>query len=227
VRLADTLVDDYDVIEFLHFLTDRCVELGAVDEAAVMLAAPGGQLQAVASSSERSWMLELFELQNQDGPCLDAFRTGTVVTAVDLNVEHDRWPVFVPRALSLGLRAVHSVPLRLRDRVIGALNLLRVDTGALSEADQRLLRAMSDIATIGVLQERTVNETVNLALGLRTALTSRVRIEQAKSILAERYGVSIDEAFELLRTHARSHHLRLTEVASGVADRSIRISLDR
>src|SRR3954467_14506223 len=113
VRLSDTLVADYDIIEFLQFLTERCVELVEVDEAAVMLASPSGHLQAVASSSERSRLLELFELQNQDGPCLDAYRAGTVISAADLTQDGDQWPAFAPRALEVGFRSVHSVPLRL------------------------------------------------------------------------------------------------------------------
>lgn len=221
VRLADTLVEDYDVIEFLQYLTDRCVELGDVDEAAVMLAAPTGHLQAVASSSERSHMLELFELQNEDGPCLEAFRTGGVVSSDDLVTDGSRWPRFTPQALANGIRSVHSVPLRLRSQVIGTLNLLRVDQGSVPEADARLLQALSDIATIGVLQERLVSESSVVASGLRTALTSRVRIEQAKGILAERFRISIDDAFQMLRDHARHNGLRLTEVAVGVAARTI------
>src|SRR3954447_7562193 len=203
VRLSDTLVADYDIIEFLQFLTQACVELTDVDEAAVMLASPSGHLQAVASSSERSRLLELFELQNEDGPCLDAYRTGVVVSVADLTREGERWRSFGPRALEVGFTAVHSVPLRLRGDVIGALNLLRADPGELTASDAKLVRALADIATVGVLHERIVTQSVATASGLQTALNSRVRIEQAKGILAERAGLTVDEAFELLRKFAR------------------------
>jgi len=226
VRLSDTLVADYDIIEFLQFLTERCVELVEVDEAAVMLASPSGHLQAVASSSERSRLLELFELQNEDGPCLDAYRTGVVVSVADLTREGERWPSFGPRALEVGFTAVHSVPLRLRGDVIGALNLLRAGPGELDAADAKLVRALADIATVGVLHERIVTQSVATASGLQTALNSRVRIEQAKGILAERADVTIDEAFELLRKYARSNSQKLTEVAAGVVHHSIEIPRD-
>jgi transcriptional regulator with GAF, ATPase, and Fis domain len=225
VHLSDTLVADYDVIEFLQYLTEACVDLTDVDEAAVMLASPSGHLQAVASSSERSRLLELFELQNKDGPCLDAYRTSEVVSARDLADEADRWPTFAPQAVSVGFSAVHSVPLTLRDDVIGALNLLRFSAGDLVVADAKLVRALADIATVGVLHERIVSRTVTTATGLQTALTSRVRIEQAKGILAERRALSVDDAFELMRTFARRSGRKLSDVAQGVVERTIDIPI--
>ncbi|MCU1388302.1 MAG: hypothetical protein JWL72_1640 [Ilumatobacteraceae bacterium] len=223
VHLSDTLVDDYDVIEFLTYLAEQCCDLSVADEAAVMLAAPSGHLHAVASSSERSRMLELFELQNQDGPCLDAYRSGVVVASGNLEAEPQRWPIFIPQALKVGYRAVHSVPLKLRNEVIGALNLLRLGVGTFPDADARLVGALSDIATVGVLQERNLARSISAASGLQTALTSRIRIEQAKGVLGERWAVPLDEAFEHLRRYARRRGLRLTEVAEGVVRRTISI----
>ena len=221
VYLSDTLVADYDVIEFLHFLTERCVEFSAVDEAAVMLAAPSGLLQSVASSSERSRLLELFELQNQDGPCLDAYRSGIVVSSPDLSLDRDRWPTFAPHALDVGFKAVHSVPLKLREDVIGALNLLRVEPGHIIERDATVLRALSDIATVGILQERLLNQATAHATGLHTVLASRISIEQAKGILAQRNNIQVDDAFDKLRVYARHNGLRLTDVATGVVNRTL------
>jgi GAF domain-containing protein len=224
VRLADTLVDSYDVIDFLQFLCERCVELIAVDEAGVLLVAPTGNLQAVAASSERTRMLELFELQNHDGPCLDSFHTGEEVYATELEHERRRWPLFAERALNVGFRGVHSVPLRLRQEVIGALNLLRSQPMSLSTADASLVRALADMATIGVLHERSTREAHETASGLQRALTSRIRIEQAKGILAERTGASIDEAFESLRSYARRHQLGTSVVAERVVRRELDIA---
>jgi GAF domain-containing protein len=223
VHLSDTLVDDYDVIDFLHVLTDRCVALADVTEAGVMLAAPSGNLQAVAASSERTHLLELFELQNRDGPCLEAFRTGQVVVSPQLADERARWPRFAERALQVGFVAVQSIPLRLRDEVIGALNLLRSDPGELTADDSNLVRALADIATVGVLQERTIADTRSTARGLQTALTSRIRIEQAKGVLAERAGISVDDAFERMRGFARSNRVGITSVAERVLDGSLTI----
>ena len=223
VRLSDTLVDSYDVIDFLHYLTERCVALADVDEAGVMLAAPSGNLQAVAASSERARLLELYELQNHDGPCLDAFRTGQVTIAADLTAEHERWPTFARHALDVGFVAVHSVPLRLRSEVIGALNLLRSEVGSLPAMDVALVRALADIATVGVLQERTIRHSQSTATALQTALTSRIRIEQAKGVLAERDGRTVDDAFERLRRYARRNQLGITAVAEMVVHGSLDI----
>jgi GAF domain-containing protein len=223
VRLADTLVDTYDVIEFLQYLCERCVELIEIDQAGVLLAAPTGNLQAVAASSEQTRLLELFEVQNSDGPCLDSFRSGEEVFATDLEQARDRWPMFADQALRYGYRGVHSVPLRLRQQVIGALNLLSGRPVPLGSLDAALARALADIATIGVLQERSTSEAIESASGLQRALTSRIRIEQAKGILAERTGVGVDEAFESLRNYARRHQLGITIVAERVVRRELDI----
>jgi transcriptional regulator with GAF, ATPase, and Fis domain len=223
VHLADTLVVDYDIIDFLHYLIERCTDLIAVDEVGVMLASPSGHLQPVAASTERIRLLELFELQNQDGPCLDAFQTGDAVTAPDLEDERERWPNFAHEALQVGFRAAHSIPMRLRDNTIGAINLLRIETGDLSDEDTKLARALADIATIGVIHERTISQSSTTALALQHALTSRIRIEQAKGVLAERAGIPIDDAFELLRGYARRNQLGLTLVADEVVRGTLEI----
>jgi GAF domain-containing protein len=226
VHLSDTLVEDYDVIDFLHYLTERCVELTDVDEVGVMIGALPGRLQAVAASTERSYLLELFELQNDDGPCLDAFRGGITVNAEDLSEEAARWPKFTPRAVAAGFGSVHSVPMRLRNEVIGAVNLLCVKPGALSSDDTRLVRALSDIATVGILQQRTISEVAVINTHLAAALNSRIRIEQAKGVVAERAGTTVDEAFAMIRTYARSHQLGLTAVCEGIVDHTIDVHED-
>jgi GAF domain-containing protein len=223
VRLADTLVDTYDVIDFLQYLCERCVELIGIDQAGVLLAAPTGNLQAVAASSEQTRLLELFEVQNSDGPCLDSFRSGEEVFAGDLEQARDRWPMFANQALHYGFQAVHSVPLRLRQQVIGALNLLIGQPAPLSDLDGALARALADIATIGVLQQRSTSEAHESVSGLQRALTSRIRIEQAKGILAERSGSGVDEAFEVLRSYARRHQTGITAVAEQVVRRELDI----
>jgi hypothetical protein len=224
MRLADTLVDNYDVIDFLQYLCERCVALIGIDEAGVLLASPTGNLQAVAASSERTRLLELFEVQNSDGPCLDSFRSGEEVHATDLEQARDRWPMFADQALRYGFRGVQSVPLRLRHEVIGALNLLSFRSAPLGSLDAALARALADIATIGVLQERSTSAATESANGLQRALTSRIRIEQAKGILAERVGVGVDEAFEFLRRYARRHQAGITVIADGVVRRELDIT---
>lgn len=216
VELADSLVDDFDVVDFLHTLANRCAELFEVAEAGVMLITPRKTLQEVASSSERARLLEIFEIEHVQGPCLDSFNLGAVVSVDDLAQETERWPLFVPQAQSVGFRSVHSLPLRFRSQVIGALNIFREDIGALDAEDLNGAQAMADIATISILQERAVKEARVLAEQLQGALNSRVVIEQAKGVLAERAQLNLDDAFKLLRAYARNSNRRLHDVATAV-----------
>jgi GAF domain-containing protein len=218
VDLADTLVDEFDVIELLHVLAGRCVDLLGVDAAGVMLADAHGQLRVAAASSERARLLELFELQNDEGPCLDSFRTGRQVSWVEREHEPAPWPLFAPRIKAEGFSSVHAVPMRLRRQVIGALNLFAQPPAQLPAEDVRVAQAFADIATIAILQERLVKEREVLAAQLQTALDSRVVIEQAKGVLAERLGFDMDTAFSTLRDAARRTNRRLSDVARDVVD---------
>jgi transcriptional regulator with GAF, ATPase, and Fis domain len=218
VDLADTMVDDFDVIDFLHMLTDRSVRLLSVSAAGVVLADPRGQLRVAAASSDEAGLIELFQIQNDQGPCLDCFRTGQPVTAADLAGPAQRWPRFSAAASRAGFGAVNALPMRLRDQVIGALNLFSARTGPLGPAELRIGQALADVATIGLLQERNVRRAETLAEQLQAALNSRVVIEQAKGRLAERTGLDMNQAFTLLRKHARNTNQRLTDVAGYVID---------
>jgi GAF domain-containing protein len=216
VDLADTLVDEFDVIELLHVLTGRCVELLGVDAAGVMLAGPSGQLRVAAASSERARLLELFELQNDEGPCLDCFRTAAPVAHADLGDGKAPWPRFAAHATRDGLFSAHALPMRLRQQVIGALNLFRHEPTALPDDDVRIAQAFADIATIALLQERLVHEQTMLAEQLQAALNSRIVIEQAKGVLAERANCDMETAFATLRSTARRHNTRLSDLAGEV-----------
>jgi hypothetical protein len=221
VELADGLVDDFDVVELLSMLADRCVEVLAVSAAGVMLAAPGGDLRVVASSSEAMRVLELFELQSDEGPCLDCYRTGQAVLNEDLAATGGRWPRFAPVAFEAGFRSVHALPMRLRGSLIGALNLFGADRGVLATEDIVAGQALADVATVAVLQQRVTTESRVLIDQLNSALTTRVVIEQAKGVLAERAGLSLESAFEAMRTHARNNNLRLVDVARRVIDKTL------
>jgi transcriptional regulator with GAF, ATPase, and Fis domain len=213
VELTDTMVAGFDVIDFLHVLTDRSVQLLDVSAAGLLLADPRGELRVVAASSEAARLLELFQLQNDQGPCLDCFRSGSPVTAADLVAAAPRWPRFAPAAREAGFAAVQALPMRLREQVIGALNLFRVDPGAFEPADVRVGQALADVATISLLQERSMRHSDTLNEQLQAALNSRVIIEQAKGKLAERLGVDMDQAFNLLREAARTSNRRLSDLA--------------
>ena len=219
VELADTLVDDFDVVELLTRLADRCVEVLDVSAAGLMLARPGGgDLHVVASSSDAMRVLELYELQAEEGPCLDCYRSGEPVLNEDLAATNGRWPRFAPRALEAGFRSVHALPMRLRGQTIGALNLFRVAEGGLDEADVLAAQALADIATIAILQQRAAAEARVLNEQLSGALDTRIVIEQAKGMLSERANLDMEQSFVRLRAHARSHNLRLADVARDVID---------
>ena len=216
VEVADTLVDDFDLIEFLQMITARTAELIGVPAVGLLLADAHGHLQVMAASDEATRLLELFQIQIREGPCLDAYATRTPVVNADLRTAGDRWPVFAPRATAVGFRSVHALPLRLRARVIGALNLFGTHAGRLGAGDVRVVQALADVATIGLLQERAIHHGEVLTEQLQHALTSRVVIEQAKGALARAHGGDVDRAFELLRRYARDHNLKLVDVARTV-----------
>ena len=221
VELADNLVDDFDIVELLTTLSDRCVEVLDIAAAGIMLATPDGQLQAMTSSNEAMRVVELFELQSDEGPCLDCFRSHQPVVNQDLTDAADRWPRFAPVAVQAGFRAADAIPMRLRGQIIGALNLFRTETGSMSDDDVVVAQALADIATIAILQNRQTVETGELNAQLTTALSSRVVIEQAKGMIAERQRIPVDEAFDRLRRHARNHNLRLADVARDTVDGTI------
>lgn len=218
VELADSLVDEYDVIEMLHLLTKRCVELLNVDAAGLLLGDQRRVLQLAASSSEQVRLLELFELQNDEGPCHDCYLEGQPVGADRLGAGSERWPRFAAVASSAGFETVHALPLRLRTDTIGALNLFWVRPTAVRADDLRIAQALADVSTIAILQERVARGSEQLAAQLQTALNSRIVIEQAKGILAERRGLEVGDAFEQLRQAARSSGRRLAELAQDVVD---------
>jgi GAF domain-containing protein len=216
VELADTLVDDFDVVDLLTTLSDRCVAVLDIAAAGIMLAPPGGDLRVMTSSSEAMRVVELFELQSQEGPCLDCFRSGEPVVNQDLAVENFRWARFAPVALRAGFRAADAIPMRLRGQVIGALNLFRTETGSLTPDDVAIAQALADLATIAILQHRAATEAHVLNDQLSHALHSRIVIEQAKGVIAEREGLAVDQAFTRLRSYARNHNLRLAVLAQAV-----------
>jgi transcriptional regulator with GAF, ATPase, and Fis domain len=218
VSLADTLVDEYDVIDFMQTLAERSVELAGVSAAGIMLADGDGRLRHVACSSEQMRLVELLELQLEEGPCFDAFHRRAVVRSDTSAEACRRWPRFGPRASEGGFAAVSAVPLRLRGQAVGALNLFSVSDGALDDDDLAVVQAMADIATIGVLQARMIYDQNVLTAQLETALESRVIIEQAKGVVAERNRVDVDEAFALIRSIARDTNRLLVDTANGIVD---------
>ncbi len=228
VELADNLVDNYDVIDVLTVLSHRCVEAIDVDAAGVMLALPGGELQFIASSSDSMTVLELFQIQANEGPCVDSFNSGEAIVNHELRSADTRWPRFSPLAISKGFRSVHCLPMRLRGRTIGALNFFRNEQGLLSDEDVIVAQGLADIATIAILQHQTSLNAKLLNDQLSVALNSRIIIEQAKGMVSQAAECDMDEAFGRLRAHARNRNQRLTDVAVSVVEGSLTVSdLDR
>ena len=216
VRLADTLVEGFDIVDLLTFLAARCVKILDVTAAGLMLPQSNGELNIVASSSEAMHVLEVFEAQTNEGPCPDCYRYGQQVINLDLTTAQGRWPRFAPLALAAGFRSVHAIPMHLRSETIGALNLFRADEGTMDESDINAAQSLADMATIAILHYRTDLDLRALNDQLSSALTSRIVIEQAKGIVSERTGLQMAHAFSLLRSHARNHGRLLADVAREV-----------
>jgi GAF domain-containing protein len=224
VELADTLVADFDVVELLTLLAGRCVDVLGVSAAGLMLAGPGGDLRVVASSSEAMRVLELFELQAKEGPCLDCYRSGRPAAQPDLATPTSRWPLFALETLDAGFRSVHALPMRLRGNVIGVLSLFRAEAGEMQRADLDGAQALADVATIAILQHRATVEAQVLSQRLHHALNGRTVIEHAKGVIAEGEGLNLEQAFAVLRRYARDHNLRLVGVAEAVTAGSLATS---
>jgi transcriptional regulator with GAF, ATPase, and Fis domain len=216
VQVADTLVDEFDLIEFLQMVTSQTSELVDARDAGLLLADHQGRLQLMAASDERTQMLELFQVQTVEGPCQDCYREGKPVVNADLREAADRWPKFAPRAVEAGFRSVHAFPLRLRKDVIGALNLFGDDVGQMEPSDVQVVQAFADVATIGLMQERAVRRGEVLSEQLQSALNSRIVIEQAKGALAQIHSTDTDDAFARLRSFSRRNNLRLGDVAAAI-----------
>lgn len=220
VKLTDTLVADYDVLDLLHTLVEESVGLLDVAAAGLVLADPSGELQVLASTSEESQLVEVLQLRAGEGPCVECYITGNPAAVDDIRTL-DRWPDFKTAALSQGFRSVHAVPMRLHGRTIGAMGLFGSTPGSLTAEDSAIGQALADVATISLVQERTIREAALVNEQLQRALNSRVLIEQAKGVIAHTAGVDMKEAFRLLRNHARAHNEGLHEAAGRIVDRSL------
>jgi GAF domain-containing protein len=224
VEIVDTLVKDFDVIEVLTVLTSRCVELLEAAAAGILLADSSGQLRVIGASNEAVQLLELFQIQNDEGPSLDCFRSGRFVIDANLNTT-TRWPLFAQESVRGGFPSVCAVPLRLEDSILGCLNLFMSKPIALSDTDVALAQALADVASIAIVQDQVTRQAVVREGQLQHALTSRIAIEQAKGMIAERRSVDMDTAFALLRTYARSTNRGLTEVAELLVAGSLTIEV--
>jgi GAF domain-containing protein len=223
LELADTLVADFDIVDSLTVLTTRCVEALDVTATGIMLAGSDGQIHVITASSEQARLIELFQLQNDEGPCTEAFATGAAVIETNLRTAIDRWPQFTPYAVGAGYRSVYAIPLRLRDNIIGALNLFRAEPGPLATEDIDLAQAIADLASIIILQSQAQVEARERDEQLQHALDSRMIIEQAKGMLAERANIDMASAFDRIRAMSRNTNTKLTDLATNIVNGRVAI----
>ncbi|GAA4681454.1 GAF and ANTAR domain-containing protein [Frondihabitans cladoniiphilus] len=221
VSLADSLVVGFDTLDLLQTLVERSTSLFDAADAGILLAGSSGELEVIASTSERSRLIGLMQLGVDEGPCVESYRTGRVVSVVDVAEIADRWPAFAAQSKESGYASVHAIPLRLRDEALGSLNLFRETPGRLNETDAVAAQALADVATISLLQERALRETDVARDQLQRALDSRIVIEQAKGVVSYQNGVDMDTAFKAIRDHARKNRERLSDVAARVVSREL------
>jgi len=221
VFVANSLADGLDPVDLLSGLTADCARLLDIESAGLLLADPQGTLHVVAASSERTRTLELFQLQREQGPCLDCFHSGAPVAVADLHAEAARWPEFVAAATAAGFASVHALPMRLRDNVLGTLGLFGAAVGPLAEADLNLGQALAHVASIALVVDKAATDKESINQQLQVALQSRIVLEQAKGLLAQLGDLDMDQAFAVLRRYARDHNERLSEVAQAVVSRAM------
>lgn len=221
VTLTDTLVSDYDIVDLLQSLVDNAIELFDASAAGIMLTDNLDELEVVASTSERSGFIGLMQLEAGEGPCVEAFTSGRTVSVESPEQMQIRWPRFAAASADLGYASVHCTPLRLRGTTIGSMNLFRETSGELNTQDAVALRALTDVATISILQHRAVEQADLVQTQLQHALDSRVVVEQAKGFLANTHQVDMETAFTMLRSYARSHQARIADTARDVVARIV------
>jgi hypothetical protein len=221
VSIANSMADGTDVVDLLSGLTSDCARLLDIASAGLLLADGHGVLHVLAASSERTRDLEIFQLQRDEGPCLDCFHTGQQVSVDDLSQATDRWPQFVAAATAAGFAAVHALPMRLRGTTLGALNLFGDTAGALEADDLDLAQALAHVASIALVTDKATSDQGTINKQLQAALTSRVAIEQAKGVLAQLGRLDMDQAFAVLRRYARDHNARLSDVAHQLVSRTL------
>lgn len=224
VAVADTLTTDFDVVDLLHTLVEQCVGIVDKDSGGLMLLGGGGELELMTSTSEAADFVEMMQLAAAAGPCIDCFHSGTAVSVPDIEKSQGRWPAFEKAALQHGFHSAHATPMRLRGQVIGTMNMFSARTGALSDRDAALAQALTDVATIALLQDRGVQDGNLLAEQLHRALDSRILIEQAKGMIAHSLSISMDAAFAVLRTHARNNNVTIRSVADAISSRTLDVA---
>jgi ANTAR domain/GAF domain len=196
-----------------------------VSACGILLADHTGCLKLVAASTEQARLVELSQAQAEEGPCVDAYRARAPISCPDLAADRERWPDFAAAALSAGFAAVHALPMRLHSEAIGADEPVLHPAGKTQPLDAELGQALADVATIGILHERALRRREVITEQLQKALESRITIEQAKGMIAERLHLTVGEAFTVLRAYARDHNLKLADTARAITEGKLSITM--
>ncbi len=223
VTLTDTLTTDFDVVDLLHTLVEECTKILDTDQGGLMLVDSSGELQLMTSTSEEADFVEVMQLNASSGPCIECFTTGKAVSVADISAGGSRWPEFQKAAIQGGFKSAHATPMRLRGQVIGTMNLFSTTLGQLNERDIALAQALTDVATIALLQERIVSDARVVPDQLHRALDTRILIEQAKGMISHTFAIPMDSAFDVIRTYARNNGLAIRTVAERISQRTIEV----
>lgn len=221
VKVAGTLMEQYDVVDLLSALVEECTDLLDIQAGGLLIANNLGELELIASTSEEAEFVEVMQLAAGAGPCVDCFETGVQVSVGDIEASAGRWPEFEKAALRKGFRAIHATPMRIRGSIIGSLNLLGTRPVVLSERDAALAQALADVAVIGILQERSLRDVNFVNEQLQLALDTRILVEQAKGVLAQQEKLTMDEAFTALRNYSRVNGTSLRTSARDLINRRL------
>lgn len=221
VKVAGTLMDQYDVVDLLSALVEECTDLLDIQAGGLLIANNLGELELIASTSEEAEFVEVMQLAAGAGPCVDCFHTGEQVSVDNIDASGDRWPEFRKAAMRKGFQAIHATPMRIRGKIIGSLNLLGTTPRHLSDRDAKLAQALADVAVIGILQERSLRDVNFVNEQLQLALDTRILVEQAKGVLAQMEKLDMDAAFTVLRAYSRANGISLRITAQNVINRSL------
>jgi GAF domain-containing protein len=222
VSVADTLTTEYDMVDLLHTLVSECAGILGMEAGGLMLVDGNGDLQLMTSTSEAADLVEVMQLAAAAGPCIDCFRTGVAVSVREIS-ESQQWPKFRTTAMEQGFHSVLATPMKLRGKILGTMNLFGITAGEVTPRDAAVAQALADVATIGILQERVIQEGHLIEGQLHRALDSRILIEQAKGVIANELSLSMDDAFNLLRKYARDRNLTISSVSEQVSNRAISV----
>ncbi|MGW7412317.1 GAF and ANTAR domain-containing protein [Streptomyces sp. NPDC054863] len=222
VSLADSFAEDVDPTVLLDRLAAHCVALTSTDAAGIMMIDARGSLRTMAVSDSRAALLELFQMQSGQGPCIDAWHEQHRLDVPDLATQESRWPDFVPLARELGFRGAYALPMKVNGQGVGALNLLREDPGTLTDTELALAQALADVACVAVVRwQADPARPHDVLTQVQAAVSVKATIETAKGLLAAAGGIGVQEADAALHRYSRLHGMSPSDAAQQLVRRTL------